>query len=35
MSCQISEIKENAENNNLLLIEDGAEGLLSRVREQL
>ena len=31
MSCQISEIKEHAENNNLLLIEDGAESLGSSV----
>ena len=32
MSCQISEIKENAENNNLLVIEDGAESLGSSVK---
>ena len=32
MSCQISEIKETAENNNLLLIEDGAESLGSSVK---
>ena len=31
MSCQISEIKEYAENNNLLLIEDAAESLGSSV----
>ena len=31
MSCQISEIKEHAENNNLLLIEDAAESLGSSV----
>ena len=31
VSCQISEIKEHAENNNLLLIEDGAESLGSSV----
>ena len=32
VSCQISEIKETAENNNLLLIEDGAESLGSSVK---
>ena len=31
MSCQISEIKQHAENNNLLLIEDAAESLGSSV----
>ena len=31
MSCQISEIKKNAEDNNILLIEDGAESLGSSV----
>jgi len=32
MSCQISEIRDIAQNNNLLLIEDGAESLGSSVR---
>ncbi|MEE2601414.1 MAG: DegT/DnrJ/EryC1/StrS aminotransferase family protein, partial [Thermoproteota archaeon] len=31
MSCNISEIQENAKNNNLILIEDGAESLGSSV----
>ena len=32
MSCQISEIRDITQNNNLLLIEDGAESLGSSVR---